>query len=157
MSFQQAKNGISSYALIMQWHSTKIQFGVDMMRDMLNPFAAHYVPIVSPEGEYSSMDRDGAWRVEGWISDTLKRENDNRVAARSLATMGFYRPRKHLKSIKIPMLIIGATRDTVAPFDEEKVRKLSSEKVEIQTIDANHFDPYLDHWLKITSKGRLAS
>ena len=46
------------------------------------------------------------------------------------------------------MLIIGATRDTVAPFDEEKVRKLSSEKVEIQTIDANHFDPYLDHWFE---------
>ena len=101
-----------------------------------------------PRAADGRMDRDGAWRVEGWISDTLKRENDNRVAARSLATMGFYRPRKHLKSIKIPMLIIGATRDTVAPFDEEKVRKLSSEKVEIQTIDANHFDPYLDHWFE---------
>ncbi len=125
-----------------------IRFGIDMMRDMLNPFSAHYLPIVSPEGEYSSMDRDGAWRVEGWIEDTLNRQRDNRVAARSLATMGFYRPQKHLKKIKIPTLVIGATRDTVAPFDEGKVRNLSSEKVEIQTIDANHFDPYLDHWFE---------
>ena len=125
-----------------------IRFGIDIMRDMLNPFSAHYLPIVSPEGEYSSMDRDGAWRVEGWIEDSLKRQHDNRVAARSLATMGFYRPQKHLKKIKIPTLVIGATRDTVAPFDEHQVRRLSSESVEIQTIDANHFDPYLDHWFE---------
>ncbi len=125
-----------------------IHFSIDMMRDMLNPFATHYVPIVSPEGEYSSMDRDGAWRVESWIEDTLKRQQDNRIAARSLATMGFYRPRKHLKKITIPTLIIGATRDSVAPFDENKVRRLSSDSVEIQTIEANHFDPYLDHWFE---------
>lgn len=122
-----------------------MRFGLDITLDMLNPFNTHYVPIVSPEGEYSSMDRDGAWRVEGWIEDNLKRQHDNRVAARSLATMGFYRPGKHLKRIQIPTLVIGATRDTVAPFDKEKVKRLSSEHVEIKTIDANHFDPYLDH------------
>ncbi|GAA6145882.1 alpha/beta hydrolase [Thalassolituus maritimus] len=133
-----------------------MRFGLDITLDMLNPFNTHYVPIVSPEGEYSSMDRDGAWRVEGWIEDNLKRQHDNRVAARSLATMGFYRPGKHLKRIQIPTLVIGATRDTVAPFDKEKVKCLSSEHVEIKTIDANHFDPYLDHWFEENIAMQLA-
>ena len=120
-----------------------IRFGLDATFDMLNPFSTRYLPIVSPAGEYSSMDRDGAWRVEEWIQDILGRKHDNRVAARSLATMGFYRPIKHLKSIRIPTLVIGALRDTVAPFDEQKTKRHCSEKVEIKTIDADHFDPYL--------------
>lgn len=125
-----------------------MRFGLDMTLDILNPFTTRFIPIVSPEGEYSSMDRDGAWRVETWTKETLGRPNDNRIAARSLATMGFYRPMKHLKNIKIPTLVLGATRDTVAPFDEVKVRQMSSNSIEIQTIDANHFDPYLDHWFE---------
>jgi pimeloyl-ACP methyl ester carboxylesterase len=125
-----------------------MRFGWDMFLDMANPFATRYLPIISPEGEYSSMDRDGAWRVEEWILTNLAQLQDNRVAARSLATMGFYRPFKHLKNIQIPTLIIGATRDTVAPFDEAKVKQLSSDKVEVRTIDANHFDPYLEPWFE---------
>jgi pimeloyl-ACP methyl ester carboxylesterase len=60
--------------------------------------------------------------------------------------MGFYRPFKYLRAIQIPTLVVGATRDTVAPFDEAKVRRMASDTVEIRTIDANHFDPYLEPW-----------
>lgn len=132
-----------------------MRFGWDMFLDMANPFGTHYLPIVSPEGEYSSMDRDGAWRVEEWILSNLPQPQDNRVAARSLATMGFYRPIKHLKDILIPTLVIGATRDTVAPFDEAKIKRASSENIEIQTIDANHFDPYLEPWFEGNIKLQL--
>ena len=62
--------------------------------------------------------------------------------------MGFYRPFKYLRVIQIPTLVIGATRDTVAPFDEAKVRRMSSASVEVRTIDANHFDPYLEPWFE---------
>ncbi len=123
-----------------------LRFGLDIMLDVINPFRTHYVPIISEAGGYSSMDRDGAWRVEEWIRTHLERLHDNRVAARSLATMAFYRPFKYLKLIQIPTLVIGATRDTVAPFDEAKVKRMSSKSIEIRTIDANHFDPYLEPW-----------
>tara|TARA_R110001583_G_scaffold189121_2_gene351816 strand:- start:344 stop:1237 length:894 start_codon:yes stop_codon:yes gene_type:complete len=123
-----------------------LRFGVDILLDLINPFSTRYVPIISEVGGYSSMDRDGAWRVEEWIRANLTQLHDNRVAARSLATMAFYRPFKYLQSIRIPTLVIGATRDTVAPFDEDKVTRMSSEAIEIRTIDANHFDPYLEPW-----------
>lgn len=123
-----------------------LRFGVDILLDLLNPFGTRYIPIISEAGGYSSMDRDGAWRVEEWIRANLKQLHDNRVAARSLATMGFYRPFKYLRSIQIPTLVVGATRDTVSPFDEAKVRRMASDTVGIRTIDANHFDPYLEPW-----------
>lgn len=132
-----------------------MRFGWDMFLDIANPCSTRYLPIVSPKGEYSSMDRDGAWRVEEWILSNLPQRQDNRVAARSLATMGFYRPIKHLKNIQIPTLVIGATRDTVAPFDEAKVKRASSECIEIHTIDANHFDPYLEPWFEGNIKLQL--
>ncbi|MEX1665439.1 alpha/beta hydrolase [Zhongshania arctica] len=132
-----------------------LRFGVDILLDLLNPFSTRYVPIISEAGGYSSMDRDGAWRVEEWIRANLTQLNDNRVAARSLATMAFYRPFKYLQSIQIPTLVIGATRDTVAPFDEDKVKRMSSEAIEIRTIDANHFDPYLEPWFEGNIKLQL--
>ena len=126
----------------------QLRFGVDIMLDILNPFGNRYIPIIAEAGGYASMDRDGAWRVQEWIQTHLGQPYDNRVAARSLATMGFYRPLNALKKIRIPMLVIGATRDTVAPFDEKKIKQRVSENVEIHVIDANHFDPYLDPWFE---------
>lgn len=133
----------------------QLRFGLDILLDLLNPFGTRYIPIVSEAGGYSSMDRDGAWRVDEWVRSNLKQLPDNRVAARSLATMAFYRPFKHLRSIQIPTLIIGATRDTVAPFDEAKVWMMASETIEIRTIDANHFDPYLEPWFEENIKLQL--
>lgn len=131
------------------------RFGLDIARDVFNPFGTRHIPIISEAGGYSSMDRDGAWRVEEWIQAHLEQPHDNRVAARSLATMAFYRPLKYLKSIQIPTLVIGATRDTVAPFDEAKVKRMSSKSVEIHLIDANHFDPYLEPWFEGNIKIQL--
>ena len=69
---------------------------------------------------------------------------DNRVAARSLLTMGLYQPFKSLKAVSIPLLLIGATRDTVAPFIEAKIRALKNPQIKLETLDANHFDPYFE-------------
>ena len=123
-----------------------LRFGLDMVRDFASLGRTHYIPIIAPKDEYASMDRDGAWRIDAWIASHLDAEYDNRVSAASLATMGFYRPFKQLKSIRIPTLIIGATRDTVAPFDQRRVAAQASDSVTIKTIDANHFDPYLPPW-----------
>lgn len=46
--------------------------------------------------------------------------------------------------VKIPMLMIGATGDTVAPFVSDKVRRVGNPHVQVIEIDANHFDPYFD-------------
>ena len=120
-----------------------MRFGLDITRDLLNPFATHYLPVVSAPGEYSSMDRDGAIRAQQWTEDNLPQAYDNRVAASSMLWMGFYQPFRALPRISIPALVIGATRDSVAPFDEKKVRSHASATTQVEVINADHFDPYL--------------
>ncbi len=120
-----------------------LRFGLDITRDLLNPFATHYLPVVSAPGEYSSMDRDGAIRAQQWTEHNLPQAYDNRVVASSMLWMGFYRPMRNLHRISVPALVIGATKDTVAPFDEKKVRKAVSATTEVHTLEADHFDPYL--------------
>lgn len=123
--------------------SRLLRFSVDIATDILNPIGRNYLPVVSPEGEYSTMDRDGADRIMQWAVDNLDAQYDNRVTASSLLTMGFYHPRRNLKHIGMPGLIVGALRDSVAPFNEAAVRAQVGSNVRITTIDANHFDPYL--------------
>ena len=56
--------------------------------------------------------------------------------------MGLYRPFKRLKDIRIPTLLIGGLRDTVAPFVEKKVRAVQNDCLRTATLDVNHFEPY---------------
>ncbi|ANF83252.1 alpha/beta hydrolase (plasmid) [Acinetobacter sp. NCu2D-2] len=118
-------------------------FGYGMV-DRLKPGARICIPTVAKPGELGAMDRDRAWDAMQLAKDTLKIDYDNRVTARSLLTMGFYRPWKRLKHVKIPMLIVGATQDTVAPFVAEKIKRVNNSLIEVKTIDADHFDPYFE-------------
>lgn len=113
--------------------------------DQIKPGASIYVPTLARQGEFGTMDRDGAWNAMEIALDALTgRGYDNRVAAKSVLTMPFYRPWLRLKDVKIPMLMIGATGDTVAPFVSDKVRRVGNPQVQVIEIDANHFDPYFD-------------
>lgn len=113
--------------------------------DMIMPGRPLYLPTLSRKGEFGTMDRDGAWdAMEIALAAWGDRAYDNRVAARSVHTMPFYRPWRRLKHVKIPMLMIGATGDTVAPFVADKVRRVGNPQVQVIEIDANHFDPYFD-------------
>ena len=128
-----------------------LRFGLSALNDLGRGENPVYLPVVAPEGEWASMDRDGAAEaMRKGLQALVERggpeagQYDNRVAARSLLTMGLYRPFKSLKNVSIPLLIVGATRDSVAPFVEERVRALKNPKIKIETLDANHFDPYFE-------------
>ena len=115
--------------------------------DLIKPGAPIYVPTLGREGEFATMDRDGAWEAMEVALDAWKDKDpsyDNRVAARSVLTMPLYRPWLRLKDVNIPMLMIGATGDTVAPFVADKVARVGNPNVQVIQIDANHFDPYFD-------------
>ncbi|MCA7951375.1 alpha/beta hydrolase [Burkholderia seminalis] len=113
--------------------------------DQIKPGGSIYIPTLAREGQFGTMDRDGAWdALEIALEDWKYGSYDNRVAAKSVLTMPFYRPWQRLKDVKIPMLMIGATRDTVAPFVSDKVHRAGNPHVRVIEIDANHFDPYFD-------------
>lgn len=134
----------------------QLRFGLYAFADLLKPGKPIYIPVVAPPGEFASMDRDGANEALIRGMAQAKHAYDNRVAARSVLTMGFYRPFKRLKDIRVRTLIVGATSDTVAPFNEQKLRQLHSPYLEIQSLDANHFDPYFEPSLSTNLGYQLA-
>ncbi|KXO82769.1 alpha/beta hydrolase [Acinetobacter venetianus] len=119
--------------------------------DLVKPGLPIHIRTLSEAGEFGSMDRDKAWEA---LQTALKahdgKKYDNRVTARSLLTVSFYRPWKKLKDIKIPMLIIGATRDTVAPFVPEKIKSAGNPLLQVIEMDADHFDPYFEPYFPKT-------
>lgn len=121
-----------------------LRFGLHAAADLLSPGRPHYIPVIAPPGEFGTMDRDGANDALMRGMEQMGISYDNRIAARSVLTMGLYRPFRQLKRIRVPTLLVGATRDTVAPFIEERLRKLAGPLLQIRTLDANHFEPYFE-------------
>ena len=78
------------------------------------------------------------------MQTTHKERYDNRVTASPILGIGFYRPIKKLKQIKIPTLLVGGSRDSVAPFDEAIIRKVKNPNISVHVLDANHFEPYFE-------------
>ncbi|BCG25238.1 alpha/beta hydrolase [Pseudomonas tohonis] len=121
-----------------------MKFAVYCLSDLIKPGRPIYIPVVSEPGAFSSMDRDDANTALQLAERSLRRKYDNRVAARSLITMGPYRPLKRLKEIQIPTLLLGATEDTVAPFVEPAISKVKNPYITVEKIKANHFQPYFE-------------
>ena len=121
-----------------------LRFGLYATADLLKPGQPIYLPVVSEPGAFSSMDRDDAGKALQLAETSIGRRYDNRVAARSMMTMGPYRPFKRLKDIRIPTLLLGANQDSVAPFVESAIRGVNNPNLTIASIDANHFEPYFE-------------
>lgn len=123
---------------------------------LLKPGTPIQIPTVAREGELSTMDRDNAWgALQLGLEAHPGAKYVNRVTARSVLTIGFYRPWIRLKDVQVPMLIMGATRDTVAPFVEEKVRKMANPHLSVVQLDADHFDPYFEPFFPNAIKHQL--
>lgn len=113
--------------------------------DLLKPGASLTLPTVARQGEFGTMDRDHAWdALQLGLAAHEGAKYVNRVTARSTLTIGFYRPWTRLRNVQIPLLMVGATHDTVAPFVEDKVRRVANPNIRVQQIHADHFDPYFE-------------
>ena len=121
-----------------------MRFALCSLADLIKPGRPVYIPVVSEPGAFSSMDRDDANTALQLAERSVGRKYDNRVAARSLMTMGPYRPLKRLKEIQVPVLLLGATEDTVAPFVESAISKVNNAYITVETVKANHFEPYFE-------------
>lgn len=127
----------------------------------LIPFSAPtYIPVVAPEGEFATMNRDDAYSVlmrgmqQAGVANTDR--YDNRVTARSILNIGLYRPFKKLKDIKVQTLLLGGSRDSVAPFSAQKIERWNNPYLQYKTLDADHFEPYFEPCLSVNLGYQLA-
>lgn len=121
----------------------KVRLGLRAVVDLFRGSRPLYVPIYAPPGGLGTMTRDNAYQRKLECERLYGQGANNVIAARSILTMGAYRPLDCLPQIDVPMIIVGGRRDTISPFDEVSVRAKVKENIEVEVLDANHFDPYL--------------
>jgi len=67
---------------------------------------------------------------------------ENKVTARSLLLMPWYRAVKVASRVRAPTLLMGGTQDSLVAIED--IRKLARELpgAELREYDCNHFEPY---------------
>lgn len=95
----------------------------------------------SYEGYYSLIPPDQCW--------------DNKVPARIMATIGFYRPIAAAHNIQCPTLMLGAKNDSLIPIAQ--TRKTAQKSKHIQYIEENcgHFDLFHRQFMTTIQKQHL--
>lgn len=105
-------------------------------------FGPVYMPVLAPPGKFATFSSDGGFEALLQSEKEDMHVYDNRVAARSVFYVAFYRPIKRIKHIRVPTLLIGATDDAIAPFFEKKIQNANNPNVQTHMLKANHFTPY---------------
>lgn len=135
-------DGLAATMAVPFWR--RLQFFAYGLIDWVKPGHPLCVPTLAPPGELGSMDRDDA---DAFMQRGMRERGlpyDNRVAARSLLTIPFYRPIRRLRHVRVPTLLVGATGDTVAPFVAKAVQRHAPDCVQTTLVKANHFEPYFE-------------
>ncbi|MDN6875660.1 MULTISPECIES: alpha/beta hydrolase [Pseudomonas] len=123
---------------------SRIRILLHAVRDVFRGGNPLYIPIVADEGGFATMTRDGAAGAKAASAELYGPGAPNYIAARSVLTMLGYRPIDSMRRIASRTLVIGGSRDTIAPFDEQSVRNAGNPDVTVVTLDSNHFEPYLE-------------
>lgn len=112
--------------------------------DWLKPGRAVHIPTVSRPGEFGSMDRDEAFHALELAVQATGWRYDNRVTARSALMIALYRPLRRLRDVHVPMLVIGADNDSVAPFAGRALRDSGNPNLRVHNFPGHHFSPYFE-------------
>lgn len=121
----------------------KLRLGLFAVADLLRGDKPLYVPIYAQPGRFGTMTRDAAHEARLTCERLYGPGADNKVAARSILTMGPYRPMDSLPRVSVPLLMLVGLKDTVAPCDVAALRTRLRPNIQLETLDANHFEPYL--------------
>ena len=100
---------------------------------------------VGRPGDVAMMAAPGAYELVERLGDSrqeLLAEND--VAARIALRVPFYSPGRHVRDIRVPVLIQLAAKDDVTPIETARDVAKRIPKGEVLTYECGHFEPYLD-------------
>jgi pimeloyl-ACP methyl ester carboxylesterase len=113
----------------------------------------YYVPLVAPPGELGAMATADAYEGCKAIVPTDWR---NEVAARMLLAMPLYRPIRHARQVRCPVLLIACEKDTVASVDAAERAAREMRDALLVELPIGHFEIYLGKWFERSSAEQVA-
>ncbi len=106
-----------------------------------------FVGIVGQPGELAVMtSRDTLDATRALFNGDLPYEN--KVAARLVLELFFYRPIRDARRLRMPLLVCVAERDQLIPGSVQRQAALMAPKGEAISYDAGHFDIYHGEWFE---------
>jgi dienelactone hydrolase len=106
-----------------------------------------YVGIIGKPGELAVMTSpDTLDATKALFNGDLPYEN--KVAARLVLELFFYRPILDARRLRIPLLVCVAERDQLIPGNVQRKAALMAPKGEATSYDAGHFDIYHGKWFE---------
>jgi len=104
---------------------------------------AHYVPAVAPPGGFAVMTQpDAVAGLEALVP--LGSRWENRVAARIIVKLAFYRPIRHAAKLGMPLLVGACDLDRVTPPPAAAAVAERAPRGELVRYQYGHFDIYAD-------------
>ncbi len=103
----------------------------------------HYMPAVADPGGFAVMSQPQA--VPGFAAIAPHGSRwENRVAARIMLAITFYRPTRHAASLQMPVLVSTCERDQITPPEPAKLVAERAPRGELIEYPYGHFDIYGD-------------
>lgn len=105
--------------------------------------APHYIPAVGPPGGFAVMTAPQA--VPGFAAIApLGSRWENRVAARIMLGLAFYRPGRHAAGLRMPLLVGVCAEDQITPPAPAAAVAERAPRGELRQYPYGHFDVYAD-------------
>ena len=104
---------------------------------------AHYLPAVAPPGGFAVMTQPEA--VPGFASIVPHGSRwENRVAARVMLALTFYRPIRHAAKLRMPLLVSACDADQITPPAPAAAVAERAPRGELVRYPYGHFEIYAD-------------
>ncbi len=102
--------------------------------------APHLIPIVGPPGSLAAISSaDGESGYETIMGPTFR----NEMQARGIIPILFNRPVRAAKRLRMPLFVVIAEKDTIAPPAAVKAAAAAAKgRVVVKSFDVGHFEIY---------------
>ena len=113
---------------------------VDTLRGLLG-MSPQYMQVVGRPGETAMLNTPECW--DGYLGLVPENSNwQNRVTARSLLHIPWYRAIKVAPRVQAPTLLMGGIQDSLVSIEDIRALAQRLPGAELREYDCNHFDPY---------------
>ena len=108
----------------------------------------HYVPVVGRPGEVAALTGAEAWDGMTQLQAIIHVPWENKVLARALLKIPYYRPLSVARKVTVPTLVIAGSNDSIVSAAVAREAASRMPKAEFKLFESDHFQPYYGEYLE---------
>ena len=141
-------NGWTAITSLSLWTVLRLTFAG--LRDVVGAQFGkpHYVPVVGRPGEVAALTGAEAWDGMTQLQAIIHEPWENKVLARALLKIPYYRPLSAARNVTVPTLVIAGSNDSIVSAAVARQAAHRMPKGEFALFESDHFQPYYGEYLE---------